>query len=99
MLPSQSILAQWTLFVVQIGGLLGLWIYVWKTWHIAESTQVAAESSAKSVEEMQRSREQQLEPRVVVYFSSASSTLAEIVIENFGGGAAAEVQCLSLIHI
>ena len=72
---------------------MGLWIYVWKTWHIAESTQVAAESSAKSVEEMQRSREQQLEPRVVVYFSSASSTLAEIVIENFGGGAAAEVQC------
>jgi hypothetical protein len=42
---------------------------------------------------MRATREAASDPRVAVYVSSTSSALAEIVVENFGEGTAAEVLC------
>jgi hypothetical protein len=78
---------------VQVGGLIGLLIYVWKTWHIAKANQMSAAATAATVEEMRRAREQASEPSIVVYFSAASTSFAEVVVENFGDGTAAEVVC------
>jgi hypothetical protein len=91
--PSQYPAAQWALLIVQVAGLIGLLVYVWKTWHIAKSTELAAQASANTVAEMRHAREEASAPHVMVYFSTASAFLAEVVIENFGDGTAADVIC------
>jgi hypothetical protein len=64
-----------------------------KTWEIAKATRDAAVVSASSIAEMRLSREAATAPHVAIYFSAASTTFAEIVLENFGEGTAANVRC------
>jgi hypothetical protein len=79
------------LLVIQTLTLIALIAYVWKTWEMADATRKAAEAAASSVEEMRRGRREASDPRVAVYFASPSSSLSEIVIENFGETTATNV--------
>lgn len=90
--PSGYPVAQWILFLVQIGTLIGLIVYVLKTWHMASATERAAKAASETVAEMQRARIEALAPRVLVYFSSPDSHLANIVIENLGQSTATDVR-------
>lgn len=91
--PSKLPLVQWTLAIVQILGFGALVVYVWKTWDIAKATRDAAKASASSIVEMRAAREAASAPHVAIYFSAASAQFAEIVLENFGDGTAADVAC------
>src|SRR5687768_16207104 len=90
--PGQIPAVQWTLFLVQLGTLLALIVYVWKTWQMATATAASAKAASDTVAEMRSARLDISAPRIVVYFSSPDSHLANIVIENAGSSTAADVQ-------
>jgi hypothetical protein len=91
--PSDIPLMQWTLAVVQILTFIALAVYVWKTWEIAKANRDAAKSGAETIEEMRAAREAASAPQVAIYLSAASNQAAEIVLENYGDGTAADVLC------
>jgi hypothetical protein len=91
--PSDIPAAQWTLFIVQLFGLIALVVYVWKTWEIARATRDAAVASASTLQEMRDARNAASAPHVVIYLSSETTAFAEIVVENFGDGTATQVMC------
>lgn len=56
------------LFAIQVITLIGLYIYVYKTWYIAVANEKSAQISERVLSEMQATREQEIEPYVVAYF-------------------------------
>lgn len=90
--PDQIPVVQWTLIVVQLGTLLALIVYVWKTWEMAGAARFSAKAAWDTVAEMRAARLDMSAPRIIVYFSSPDSHLANIIIENTGNSTAADVQ-------
>ncbi len=92
MSPADSALAAWVLFVAQIVTMLGLLVYVWKTWEMASATRTAAEASAKAVKDATEARLEALAPHILVYFGTEQMQWAEVVVENRGHGTATDLQ-------
>ncbi len=89
--PADVAWDDWLLLGIQIATLAVLLIYVWKTWEMAAATRRAAEAAEQTLKEARESRIEELAPAILVYFDSSPHGGAEIVIENAGRGAAAEV--------
>jgi hypothetical protein len=81
----------WLLLLIQAATLVGLLIYVWKTWQIANESRRTAEASMMAVRESEQARLAALAPRVVVYFSADEIRWADIITENVGAGTAKDV--------
>ena len=77
---------------MQVATLIALVVYVWKTWEMAAATRRAAEASTSTVEEMKLARREASAPRLAIYFASPSTSISEIVIENFGDTTATNVR-------
>ena len=90
--PKDYFWDDWTLLVIQLGGLVALVIYVWKTWQMASATNRAAQSSLAAVEESRNARLEALAPRIVVYFDGGPRLTAEVVIYNAGSGTAGDLK-------
>lgn len=83
---------QWLLMLVQVGALLALIAYVWKTWQMASAAVRSAEASSEAVQEMRKAREEEMSPYVVIYFDGPSqSGDVDLVIRNVGRTAAYRV--------
>ena len=89
--PTKLAWVQWLLLVIQVATFIVVAIYVWKTWEMASATRKAAEATARSVEESRLTRREASDPRVAIFFASPASSVAEIVIENYGETTATSV--------
>ncbi len=82
-------LQQTILFWVQVGSLAALVIYVIKTWEMASATRKSAAGMQASVEEMQKSRELEMAPYIVVFIDvNIKKGAFFLVIRNTGKTAA-----------
>lgn len=90
--PAKVLWDDWILFFAQVATLAALVVYVWKTWEMANATRVAAEASAAAANEAKEARLEALAPRLMIYFSPEAMHLAELVLENIGGGTASDVK-------
>lgn len=90
--PTKLPAVQWALFGAQVVTLGALIITVWKTCEMAVATQKAANATAATVEEMRKARESASAPHIVVYLASPGSSIAEIIVENYGEGTARDIQ-------
>jgi hypothetical protein len=87
--------------IIQLLTLVGLIIYVIKTWQIASATRDAAQAtnhsaelSEKVIEEMKASRIQESAPQVIIYIDmpDSSNWALYLVAKNIGKSVAKEVQ-------
>jgi len=92
-LESLTPLFQVIVLLVQVGTLIAIIIYVWKTWEMARATSEAADASQKSLQELQRTREQQIQPYVICFFQHMvdDPSIYELVILNTGQSMAFDV--------
>lgn len=90
--PSTVFWDDWLLLFVQVATLVFIVIYVWKTWQMASATRAAAEASAAMATEAKEARLESLAPRIMVYFASEPTSLAEVIIENVGAGTAEDLK-------
>jgi hypothetical protein len=89
--PDSIPIVQWVLVLVQVLTLIGLLVYVWKTWEMARATLAAAKASADTVQEMRIARHEAAEPRPFIYFGTDDVHMSEIIIENAGQSTAADL--------
>lgn len=82
---------EWLLLGVQILTLVVIGVYVWKTWEMAAATRKAAEAAEETLKEAREGRIEEMAPAMLVYFDSTYWGGADIVMENAGRGAAADV--------
>jgi len=88
------------ILVIQLFTLIGLVIYVIKTWQIASATENAAEATKRSAElsnevirEMRAARIQESAPQVIIYIDMTESNWAlYLVVKNIGKSVARDVQ-------
>jgi hypothetical protein len=94
-------LIDYVLFTIQALGVIGLFLYVYKTWQIASANKTSAEASQKSIElsqsvlkEMKASRIQEISPHVIVYFDMpyGNSWIMFFVIKNIGKMPAKDIE-------
>lgn len=79
------------LAIIQVFTILFLFIYVWKTYDMAVSTEKSAEVSKLTLQEMKETRDQENAPYVVAYFEFDNHDI-NLVIENVGKGLAKNVK-------
>jgi MFS superfamily sulfate permease-like transporter len=72
---------------VQIATLIALIIYVKKTWDMAVSTEKSAKVSERTLDEIKKTRDQEIAPYVVVYFDFKDHEMY-LIVENIGKGLA-----------
>jgi hypothetical protein len=97
--PQSRDLMDFLLGIIQLLTLIGLIIYVVKTWQIASATKNAAEATTRSTElsqdviaEMKAARTQGIAPQVVIYIDMPSGNWAlYLVAKNIGKSVAKDV--------